>query len=89
MGYYIPKTRIPNDYFLKVNGLTSDWIYQRTGIETRSKASEKETMNMMCCEAVKSALPGLAYDISDVDLIVFASNLETKSSISWGSLNIQ
>ncbi len=72
-GYYIPQNRIPNDYFIKVNGLTSDWIYQRTGILSRSKASDKETMNMMCKEAVKNAVLRLPYNISEVDLIIFAS----------------
>jgi len=72
-GYYIPQTRVPNEYFTQVNGLTSDWIYQRTGIKTRSRASEKETMNYMCEEAVKDALDNLTYDIKDVDLIIFAS----------------
>ena len=37
MGHYVPATRISNDYFEKVNGLTSDWILQRTGIKSRSK----------------------------------------------------
>ncbi len=73
IGYYIPETRVPNDYFLEVNGLTSDWIYQRTGILTRSKATEKETMDMMCIEAVKDAATQLPYPITDVDLIIFAS----------------
>ncbi|WP_029904655.1 3-oxoacyl-ACP synthase III family protein [Prevotella sp. 10(H)] len=72
-GYYIPQKRISNDYFTEVNGLTSDWILQRTGISTRSRASDKETINYMCAEAVKDALPQLTYDIEDVDLIIFAS----------------
>lgn len=73
VGYYIPETRVPNEYFAEVNGLTSDWITQRTGIVSRSRASEKETINYMCEEAVKNALPKLTYDIKDVDLIIFAS----------------
>ena len=72
-GYFIPKRRIFNDYFLKVNGLTSDWIYQRTGILSRSKAAENETMNVMCLKAIRDAISGLPYDIRDVDLIIFAS----------------
>ena len=72
-GYFIPKERIYNDYFLKVNGLTSDWIYQRTGILTRSKATEKETIDVMCSNAIRNAIPNLPYDISEVDLIIFAS----------------
>ncbi len=73
IGHYIPEARIPNDYFTEVNGLTSDWITQRTGISTRSRATDKETMNYMCEEAVKNALPKLPYNIKEVDLIVFAS----------------
>ncbi len=76
-GYYIPPKRIPNEYFLEVNGLTNEWIYQRTGISTRSKATEEETMNMMCSEAVKNAIPRLPYDITDVDLVIFASYTPT------------
>ena len=73
IGYNIPETRIPNNYFTEVNGLTSDWIAQRTGILSRSRASDKETMEYMCGEAVKNALPSLPYDIKEVDLIIFAS----------------
>lgn len=73
VGYYIPEQRITNDYFTEVNGLTSDWITQRTGIRTRSRASEKETMDYMCDMAVKDAMKNLPYDIKDIDLIVFAS----------------
>lgn len=72
-GYYIPTTRIPNDYFSDVNGLSSDWILQRTGISSRSRATEKETIEYMCSEAVADALPKLPYKIDDIDLIIFAS----------------
>lgn len=73
IGYYIPEKRIPNDYFTNVNGLTGEWIEQRTGIKTRSRASDKESIDYMCNMAVKNALPTLPYSIEDVDLIVFAS----------------
>ena len=53
--------------------MTSDWIYQRTGILTRSKASKDETMNVMCSNAIHAAIAGLPYNIGDVDLIIFAS----------------
>ena len=72
-GYFVPSSRISNEYFLEVNGLTSDWIYQRTGILTRSKATEEETMDVMCSKAVGHAITGLPYDVAEVDLIVFAS----------------
>jgi 3-oxoacyl-[acyl-carrier-protein] synthase-3 len=73
IGYYVPSGRVDNDHFLNVNGLTSDWITQRTGIKTRSKAAEDENVNTMAFEAVENALTNLQYDIKDVDLIVAAS----------------
>lgn len=73
MGYYIPETRIDNAYFEKVNGLTPDWIVQRTGIQTRSRCAEGETVNTMAFDAVEDALKRCPYDIHDVDLIVAAA----------------
>ena len=71
-GCYVPEGRIDNDYFKDVNGLTSDWIVQRTGIQTRSKAGEGENVDSMGLAAVEDALKGLPYPITDVDLIVAA-----------------
>ena len=76
-GYYIPQNRISNEYFLNVNGLTDEWIYQRTGIKTRAKATEEETLDMMCIQAVQNAATSLPYNIKDVDLIIFASYTPT------------
>ncbi|MCM1152297.1 MAG: ketoacyl-ACP synthase III [Muribaculum sp.] len=73
VGHYVPSDRIDNDYFFTINGLTSDWIMQRTGIKTRSKASESENADTMGLEAVENAIKGLPYDIKDVDLIIAAS----------------
>lgn len=70
MGHYIPQTRVNNDYFEAVNGLTPDWIVQRTGIRSRSKAAPDEDANTMGLAAVEQALANLPYDIKDVDLIV-------------------
>ncbi len=72
MGLYVPNERIANESFEAINGLTSDWIYQRTGIQTRSKAADDETADTMALEAIENALPGLPYDIRNVDLIVSA-----------------
>ena len=72
-GFYIPSNRVHNDYFLGLNGLTDEWIYQRTGIRTRSKAGQDENTHTMGIEAVKNAIPQLPYKIHDVDLIIGAS----------------
>ena len=72
-GYYIPEERVDNQHFLELNGLTSEWIEQRTGIRTRSKAKPEENINTMSLEALRNALPKLPYDITEVDLIISAS----------------
>lgn len=73
IGYYIPEGRVYNDYFLNVNGLTSDWILKRTGISSRSIAAENEGHNSMGLDAIADAVSKLPYDIKEVDLIVSAS----------------
>ncbi len=72
-GYYIPAERVPNEHFFELNGLTSDWILQRTGIRTRSKAGKQEGHNSMGLAAIRNAMKALPYDYKDVDLIVSAS----------------
>lgn len=73
IGHYLPEKLVSNDYFLNVNGLTDEWIYTRTGIKTRTKASEKETTNSMGIKAVNAAIDKLPYSIKDIDLIIGAS----------------
>ena len=72
-GFYVPQGRVSNDYFFEINGKTNEWIRQRTGIITRSRATDEENVNTMGLLAVEDALKSLPYDISDVDLIVAAS----------------
>lgn len=72
-GYYVPEERVHNQHFLNLNGLTSEWIEQRTGIKTRSKAKEEENITTMGLEAIKNGLSKLPYDIKEVDLIISAS----------------
>lgn len=73
LGHYIPKELIPNTYFKQVNGLSDEWIFSRTGIKTRTKASETETTNSMGIEAVKNAAQNISFDIEKVDLVIGAS----------------
>lgn len=72
MGTYVPSLRIDNDYFKDVNGLTGEWILQRTGISSRSKCAPGENVNTMAFDAVEDARQHLPYDVKDVDLIVAA-----------------
>ena len=69
-GFYVPEERVDNQHFLELNGLTSEWIEQRTGIRSRSKAKAEENINTMSMEAVRNALPFIA---SAMNFIFFSS----------------
>lgn len=73
MGSYVPSLRIGNDHFTAINGLTPEWIEQRTGILTRSRTNEDENHMTMGLDAIRDALTRLPYPIEDVDLIVSAA----------------
>ncbi|MEM8894856.1 MAG: 3-oxoacyl-[acyl-carrier-protein] synthase III C-terminal domain-containing protein [Bacteroidota bacterium] len=70
-AHYIPSRRVDNAHFEAINGLTSDWITERTGMYERSRAAEDENTNTMAIEATK--LLQEKVDLSDVDLIVAGS----------------
>lgn len=72
-GFYIPTERVGNDHFLNLNGLTDEWILQRTGIRTRSKAGADEGHDSMGLNAIEDAIKHLPYAASDVDLVVSAA----------------
>lgn len=84
VGSYVPEGRVNNDYFKDVNGLTNDWITQRTGIQSRSKAGVGENVDTMGIAAIENAIPQLPYDVSDVDLIVaaFYSAYDTVATVA-------
>ncbi|MGL4363612.1 MAG: hypothetical protein ACRCSB_00215, partial [Bacteroidales bacterium] len=73
IGFYIPCKRINNEYFERINGLTSDWILQRTGIENRSRIAHDEDMVQLGIKSVNEALKKIPYKLQDVDLIISAS----------------
>ncbi len=70
IGHYLPQNIISNDFFTPKNGLTHDWIFSRTGIETRRRVSEDENTNTMAIKAAENALINAPYEIQSVDLIV-------------------
>ncbi len=72
-GFYIPAERVPNSYFAGLHGKPEEWFTQRTGIHTRARASEHETIDYMSLRAVENAVRRAPFPIGEVDLIVFAS----------------
>lgn len=71
--HYLPENIVTNSYFKDVNGLDDEWIYSRTGIKTRSKASPDENTNTMGIKAVDIAANELPYPLEEIDLIIAAT----------------
>ncbi len=67
---YLPEEKVSNDYFGKLNGLSDEWILDRTGISERRKASKEENVQTMGIAAVEQGLEFLPYQAEEIDLIV-------------------
>lgn len=67
----MPEQVVGNEHFTNLNGLSSEWIVERTGIAERRKAGPGENTNTMSVEAVKQLQEKI--NLSDVDLIVGAT----------------
>jgi len=68
---YLPEAVVTNAHFTRLNGLASEWIIERTGIQERRKAAPGENANTMAIDATRAvfaAAPAFASDA--VDLIV-------------------
>lgn len=70
---FLPEQIITNAYFEELNGLTDEWIVERTGIRQRRKASAEENTHTMAIKAVDKLTAALPYDLSEIDLIVGAT----------------
>lgn len=68
---YLPAAVVTNEYFTRLNGLSSDWIIERTGIRERRKVGPGENSNTMAVAATQAALTAApAFATESVNLIV-------------------
>ena len=68
---YLPVAVVTNEHFTRLNGLSSDWIIERTGIRERRKAAPGENSNTMAVAATRAALAAApAFAPAEIDLIV-------------------
>ena len=68
---YLPEAVVTNAHFTRLNGLASEWIIERTGIQERRKAAPGENANTMAIEATRAVLataPSFAQE--SIDLVV-------------------
>lgn len=73
IAHYVPPTILNNEYFTKLNGLSTEWIKERTGIIERRKASPNENTSTMAVESVKKLADITTFSLEKVDLIIGAS----------------
>lgn len=71
VSHYLPTTVVGNEHFTRLNGLSSDWIIERTGIQERRKAAPGENTNTMTVDVIRRLM--LKADLTTVDLIVGAT----------------
>jgi len=73
VSHYIPSEVVDNEHFREVNGLSSDWITERTGIRQRHKAAPEENTNTMAIEAVRKLFEDSSINPTEINLIVGAT----------------
>ncbi|RSK31074.1 3-oxoacyl-ACP synthase III family protein [Hymenobacter metallilatus] len=68
---YLPTSIVTNEHFTRLNGLSHEWITERTGIRARRKAGPGENTNTMALEATRRAFAQTSdFQPTEVDLIV-------------------
>ncbi|MFN8343795.1 MAG: ketoacyl-ACP synthase III [Spirosomataceae bacterium] len=84
VGHYLPEQVVDNEHFTKLNGLSDEWIVQRTGIQLRRKAASAENSHTMGVEAVKALMDNIQIDIKEVDLIIGATYTAYDAIVTLG-----
>ena len=72
-GSYLPKKVYTNKDIEKIVDTSHEWIVERTGIESRHIADEKESSVDMAYNATVNALQDTNIDMNDIDMIVVAT----------------
>ena len=73
ISHYLPAEVVTNEHFRQLNGLSDEWIIERTGIRERRKAGPGENTNTMAIAATEALREGAPYALDTVDLIVGAT----------------
>ncbi len=73
IAHYVPTEVVNNAYFQHLNGLTDEWITERTGIRERRRAAAHENTNTLALSALEALLPQLARPVQEIDLVVGAT----------------
>ncbi len=88
-GSYIPKTEVTNPDLEKIVNTSDAWIRERTGIEKRRFATEKENTYVMGACAALQALADARTNPEEIDEIVVATNSTSEFLIPNAAFIIQ
>lgn len=73
-GSYLPVRKLDNHDIAQQLGVTSDWIFQRTGILQRRVAGPDQATSDLAVEAAKEAIRSSGIRVSLIDLIIVATS---------------
>ena len=74
-GSYLPEKILDTSMIASMLGLDSDWIVQRTGVQSRHVASDDQATSDLAVIAARNALDNASLAIDDVDLILLSTNI--------------
>ncbi|WP_342554168.1 ketoacyl-ACP synthase III [Paenibacillus sp. FSL R7-0652] len=74
MGTYVPERILSNADLEKMVDTSDDWIVQRTGMRERRIAAEHEFVSDLATKAVEDMIRRYQVNVSDVDMILFATS---------------
>lgn len=74
MGTYVPDRILSNADLEKMVDTSDEWIVQRTGMRERRIATEHEFVSDLATKAVKDMIRRYEVNITDVDMILFATS---------------
>lgn len=84
VAHYIPSQVVANDYFFAINGLSDEWIIERTGIRERRKASSEENTHSMGLNAALALSECLDFSPAEIDLIIGATYTPYDTIVTLG-----
>ena len=73
IGAYRPRRIVPNSEIVEAIDSSDEWIQERSGIKTRHRAGDGESVIEMSQAASRDALEMAALDASDIDAVVIAT----------------
>ena len=73
LGRYLPSTRVTNADLEKVVETTDEWIFQRTGIRERRRASDDEISSSLAVKASQQALEDAGITPEEIGLVIVAT----------------